>query len=297
MKRAKKKPEKGSKARILLYALFIFIVSFLLVFMIGTKKNKPEVNRGQKINVLITGMDNDGLRTDFLMAASLDTEKKKVNAILIPENTKMYVGGKYQKISAAHALFQNGRAKGIKGTIDAVVRLSAIPFNCYVEFSQNDFSELIDALGGVEFDVAEDLKYIDPVQDLKINIKKGHHIFDGEDALKLLRYESYKSGKSERSVVQKKFLEALVQQKFSPKFIQKAAEFAKNADIDTNLSVKDIINYSNILLGISRDDINFFICPGKSEDDYWIADTAELGKIITDVFGYDAQGITTDKIK
>ena len=297
MKRAKKKPEKGSKARILLYALFIFIVSFLFVFMIGTKKNKPEVNRGQKINVLITGMDNDGLRTDFMMAASLDTEKKKVNALLIPENTKMYVGGKYQKISAAHALFQNGRAKGIKGTIDAVVRLSAIPFNCYVEFSQNDFSELIDALGGVEFDVAEDLKYIDPVQDLKINIKKGHHIFDGEDALKLLRYESYKSGKSERSVVQKKFLEALVQQKFSPKFIQKAAEFAKNADIDTNLSVKDIINYSNILLGISRDDINFFICPGKSEDDYWIADTAELGKIITDVFGYDAQGITTDKIK
>ena len=297
MKRAKKKPEKGSKARILLYALFIFIVSFLFVFMIGTKKNKPEVNRGQKINVLITGMDNDGLRTDFLMAASLDTEKKKVNALLIPENTKMYVGGKYQKISAAHALFQNGRAKGIKGTIDAVVRLSAIPFNCYVEFSQNDFSELIDALGGVEFDVAEDLKYIDPVQDLKINIKKGHHIFDGEDALKLLRYESYKSGKSERSVVQKKFLEALVQQKFSPKFIQKAAEFAKNANIDTNLSVKDIINYSNILLGISRDDINFFICPGKSEDDYWIADTAELGKIITDVFGYDAQGITTDKIK
>lgn len=297
MKRAKKKPEKGSKARILLYALFIFIVSFLFVFMIGTKKNKPEVNRGQKINVLITGMDNDGLRTDFLMAASLDTEKKKVNALLIPENTKMYVGGKYQKISAAHALFQNGRAKGIKGTIDAVVRLSAIPFNCYVEFSQNDFSELIDAFGGVEFDVAEDLKYIDPVQDLKINIKKGHHIFDGEDALKLLRYESYKSGKSERSVVQKKFLEALVQQKFSPKFIQKAAEFAKNADIDTNLSVKDIINYSNILLGISRDDINFFICPGKSEDDYWIADTAELGKIITDVFGYDAQGITTDKIK
>ena len=63
------------------------------------------------------------------------------------------------------------------------------------------------------------------------------------------------------------------------------------------MKVKDIISYSNILLGVNRDDINFFICPGKSEGDYWIADTEALGEMITDVFGYDAQGITTDKIK
>ena len=299
MKRAKKKPERGTKIKILSWALGIFVLSFLLIFMIGSNRSKNglETDRGQKINVLITGMDNDGLRTDFLMAASLDTKEKKVNALLIPANTKMYVGGKYQKISAAHALFQNGRAKGINGTIEAVSRLSAIPFNCYVEFSQSDFSKLIDSLGGVEFDITEDLKYTDPTQDLKIDIKKGHHLLDGEDAQKLFRYESYKSGKGERNITQKKLLEALVNQKFSPKYIQKAADFAKNSDIETNLKVKDIISYSNILLGVNRDDINFFICPGKSEGDYWIADTEALGEMITDVFGYDAQGITTDKIK
>lgn len=299
MKRAKKKPEKGFKIRILTGALFIFIISFAVIFIIGTKSGTKteDIKTGQKINVLAVGMDNDGLRTDFLMAASLDTKDKKVNVLLIPENTKMYVGGKYQKISAAHAIFKDGKGNGINGTIEAVSRMSAIPFNYYVEFSQSDFSDFTDALGGIEFDVSEDMKYSDPTQNLEIDIKKGHHLLDGAEASKLLRYASYEDGKSQRSVTQKKFFEALIEQKFSPRYIKKAAEFFEKSDIETNLKAKDIISCSNALLGVSRDDIKIFICPGTSDGEYWIADTQALGEIITDVFGYDAQNITTDKMK
>ena len=56
-----------------------------------------------KINVLLMGVDVDGLRTDAIMLASFDTETKEVNMLSIPRDTKMYIGNRYQKINAAHA--------------------------------------------------------------------------------------------------------------------------------------------------------------------------------------------------
>ena len=42
-----------------------------------------------KINVLLMGVDVDGLRTDAIMLASFDTETKEVNMLSIPRDTKM----------------------------------------------------------------------------------------------------------------------------------------------------------------------------------------------------------------
>ena len=83
------------------------------------------------------------------------TPKKKrlMRADNLPRIRKCMSAGNIRKFQRRTHLFQNGRAKGINGNIEAVSRLSAIPFNRYVEFSQSDFSKLIDSLGGVEFDI------------------------------------------------------------------------------------------------------------------------------------------------
>ena len=41
-----------------------------------------------KINVLLMGVDVDGLRTDAIMLASFDTETKEVNMLSIPRDRK-----------------------------------------------------------------------------------------------------------------------------------------------------------------------------------------------------------------
>ena len=117
-----------------------------------------------KANVLLLGVDKDGLRTDTIIIASYDLDKNAVNMLSIPRDTRMYIGRQYQKINAAHALSQNGKMKGPQGTIEAVNRLTGIPINYYVEFSCEAFRNTIDALGGVEIDVPRRMKYSDGIQ-------------------------------------------------------------------------------------------------------------------------------------
>ena len=48
--------------------------------------------------------------------------------------------------------------------------------------------ELVDVIGGVEFEVPIDMNYDDPTQDLHIHLNKGMQTIDGEKAEQLLRF-------------------------------------------------------------------------------------------------------------
>lgn len=57
-----------------------------------------------KINVLLMGTDVDGYRTDSIILASFDTKTRDVKLMNIPRDLKIFVGNRYQKINAAHAI-------------------------------------------------------------------------------------------------------------------------------------------------------------------------------------------------
>ena len=309
MKRAKKSLKKERKIhyKIFFCSLFIFIAAFFTVIFIsglfggnGSEKNPLNDVQNQRINLLITGLDQDGLRTDLILIASYNTSSKKTDILLIPENTRMYVGGRYQKISAAHAIYKNGKPKGISGTIEALNRLTAIPLNYYMEFSEDAFRQIIDAFGGVDFNVPRNMKYSDPLQDLYINLKKGRQNLDGNKSCQLLKFASYEGGVQERTLTQKNFFEELARQKLNPEYISMLPGLYSELDIKTNLNTEDIIKYSNIILGLCGDDINFCTLPGYQEQNsvtYWIPDMDALKNIIKNTFGYDPVNITTDKTR
>ena len=310
MKRAKKHSQtkiRLQKFNIFAIALFIFIVAFFFVTLLsglfrgGNEQGaSPAPLTGQRINLLITGLDQDNLRTDLIMIASLDTATKKVDILSIPDNTRMYVGGRYQKISAAHAIKSGNEQKGISGTIDALNRLTAIPLNYYIEFSQDAFEEFIDNLGGMDFYVQQRMKYKDSFGGTSINLKKGEQTLDGKNALDLVRFASYSDGLIMRSYTQQDFCIALAEQKLNPEYIKDFPKLSEELNIKTNLKANDIIKYSNMMLELTSDNITFHTLPGhaeKSSVTYWIPDLDLLKILINDVFGYDAENITTDKVQ
>lgn len=287
----------------MLSALFIFIILFFaILFLGGLLGDKPETNEeafnNQRINLLLVGLDSDGLRTDLIFIASFDTASKKADVLAVPDNTRMYVGGRYQKISAAYAITENGNQKQIAGTVEALTRLTAIPINYYIEFSSDSFITLIDEFGGIEFDIPQDMKYSDPLKDLYINLKKGYQNLDGKKAYKLIQFASYDEGVQKRTDMQIDFFNALIEQKFNSEYIAKLPKIFKALDIKTNLTSDDMIKYSNIMLNIKADNISFHKCPGYQEKQsvtYWIPDIDSLKNIIQTVFGYDSENITVDK--
>ncbi len=256
-----------------------------------------------KVNVLILGVDKDGLRTDVIIVASYDLDNNKIEMLNIPRDTRMYIGNRYQKINAAHSLTQNGKIKGPQGSIEAVTRLTGIPINYYVEFSFDAFRNTIDALGGVDFDVPQRMKYSDPAQDLYIDLQPGYQHLDGDKAEQFVRFRKYPLGDIARVEAQQSFIKALAEQKLNFSIITKIPDLYRTLqdDIVTNFTIMDVMKYLPNIKELSAENINMHQLPGNFSGaeytaSYWITDMAALKTLISEVFGYDSSAITADPI-
>lgn len=274
---------------------------------------------GGKVNVLVMGVDKDGLRTDAIMLVSYDIENHSVKALSIPRDTRMYVGTKYQKINAAHAIGSaKGKPIGPQGTVEAVTRLTNVPINYYIDFSFDGIANCIDAMGPVEFEIPDlnndgvGMVYDDPEQDLHINLKPGLQKLNGEQCVHLLRYRkgnkingvrrTYANGDIDRIKVQQDFVKALVDQKLNASLVTKIPDIFEQIsnEMKTNLTVADVIKYSQGLDKIKSENIQIFSLPGNFsgagyDASYWLCDLDETRELIETEFGYDASEITIDK--
>ena len=276
-----------------------------------------------KINVLLMGVDVDGLRTDAIMLASFDTETKEVNMLSIPRDTKMYIGNRYQKINAVHAFVdESGEIGGATATCEAVTRITGIPINYYVDFSFDAVAHVIDELGPIEFTIPDlygdgvGMVYDDPVQSLHINLPPGDYQLNGQQAVWLMRYrhgnvdpstgvfKGYVNGDSDRVEMQQKFLKAVVDQKVNASLILKIPSIFKDisSEIKTNFTVSEVIKYSKYLADFSSVNIHSYSLPGEyssdsANGDVWIPNMDEIRTMVQDVFGYPADNITTDNPK
>ena len=271
-----------------------------------------------KINVLLMGVDEGGLRTDCIMVGSYDTEAKTAKLLSIPRDTRMRIGSKYQKINAAHAISSaSGGIMGAQGTVEAVTRLTGIPINFYIEFPFDAVAECMDLLGPVTFEIPDlyndgvGMVYDDPVQNLHINLKPGVQELNGEQVVHLLRYRKgnlkngvrhgYTQGDIERIEMQQRFFRELVDQKLNSTLILKLPAIFKqlSGSIKTNLTVKDVIKYSKYLTDFNADSLQTFSLPGASQTvdggSYWICNIEETRNLIRSEFGYSAENITIEK--
>lgn len=239
------------------------------------------------INVLVLGVDNDGLRTDTIMLVSYDMDKSMVNTLSIPRDTRVYFNRDYHKINAAHAV------GGTSLSVDVVENLTGIPIDYYVEFTTTAFRDIIDALGGVQFEVDRDMKYSDPVQGLKIDLKAGNQLLDGAKAEQLVRFRKYPEGDIMRVKTQQKFFKELVSQKLNPAIVKDLPKLyrALKDNIKTDISSADILKYVPNLLELSSQNLQMYSLPGDYNDkdygtSYWICDKTKTKDMVLNVFGY-----------
>ncbi len=281
--------------------------------------NTAEIERNaEKINVLLMGVDVDGLRTDAIMLAQYDVQQNEVNMLSIPRDTKMYIGNRYQKINAAHAFEKDGKIGGAEATVEAVSRITGVPIHYYVDFSFDAVAHVINELGPIEFTIPDlygdgvGMVYDDPVQSLHINLPPGTYELDGQKAVWLMRYrhgnpdenghfKGYVNGDADRVEMQHEFLKALVDQKVNAKLILKLPAIFKEVskELKTNLTASDVIKYAKYLTGFSSANIHAYSLPGEYGDDdsngsIWKINIEETQKLIQEVFGYDASGITVN---
>ena len=151
------------------------------------------------VNILLLGVDEGGNRSDTIMLVSLNGKTNKVNILSIPRDTRVPVGRGYQKINAAIGIGKQEVAKGNlqepeELSVEKVKMLTGLPIHYFMSIDFDGFKEVIDVLGGVDFEVPFNMVYDDPVQNLHINLKAGMQHLDGEAAHDFVRFRQGNPG-------------------------------------------------------------------------------------------------------
>lgn len=186
---------------------------------------------------LVMGMDDGNGNTDTIMAVTYDVKNKHVSVASIPRDTLVDVPRTVKKINAAYS------AGGIEEVQREVSSILGFPVDHYVTVNLRGFKALVDAVGGVDFEVPINMNYDDPTQDLHIHLNKGMQHLDGTKALQLVRFRSgYANADIGRIATQQKFLTALAKKLISWDSVAKINEFVEifAQNVKTDLSVGNL---------------------------------------------------------
>ena len=225
---------------------------------------QPKALQDGVYNILICGTDDDGTRTDTIIIAHLDANDHTVALLSIPRDTPVATGGGgLMKINSVYA---GGGADGMQRLSGRLRELLGFPVDGYVLVNLDAFKKTVDLVGGVEFDVPQDMDYEDASQDLYIHLKAGLQRLDGEKAMELVRFrKGYASQDIQRTQVQQQFLKALAKQCLSVSSLSKLKEFADifAEDVTTDLTVGNMIWYGKELMACDFDSMQTYTAEGE----------------------------------
>lgn len=247
-----------------------------------------------RINFLILGMEDT--RSDTIILASFCQDSKRFDLIAIPRDTyvhrKGYNDGEKRKLNSVY--FDHG-VDGVKKTVAYV--LPDIPIHHHVMIDYDAVENIVDLIGGVEIDVPFHMKYKDPSSKppLDIDIQAGNQILDGKQSLDFIRYRKgnnrigYRDGDLGRIKAQQQFLKA-----FASKAMDNAVTVITRGlkYVDTDVRFLDALSYGRNVIGISGEDIEFRLLPGKPDFrevnrriySYYIYNDREIKSMLEEIY-------------
>lgn len=234
--------------------------------------------KGGFYTILLSGLDDDNGGSDTNILMAVDTVNGYVYGVSIPRDSKAIIGGKAHKINYA---YNKGGTELLASTVSEQL---GIPVDYTVCVNLQGFTALVDAIGGVDFEVPINMDYDDPIQGLSIHFKKGMQHLSGADALRVVRFRhnndgtGYGSEDLGRMQTQQKFLKAVAKKMFS--FENLMSNPRKYAEIfgqyvDTDLSVTDLAWFGMQVLGMGVDKIDFSTLPNEWKYPYIYLDPDE----------------------
>ena len=255
--------------------------------------------KGGFYTILLSGLDDDNGGSDTNILMAVDTVNGYVYGASIPRDSKAIIAGKARKINYAY------NKGGTKLLADTISEQLGIPVDYTVSVDLKGFTALVDAIGGVDFEVPINMDYDDPIQGLGIHFKKGMQHLSGADALRVVRFRhnndgtGYGSEDLGRMQTQQKFLKAVAKKMFS--FENLMSNPRKYAEIfgqyvDTDLSVTDLAWFGMQVLGMGVDKIDFSTLPNEWKYPYIYLDPDETLALVNTYLNPYVEDRTADDL-
>lgn len=265
-----------------------------------------ELTKLEPIQILIMGESgvDDYKLADSIMIASYNPKTQDASILSLPRDT--YVGKKNRKTATQNYLasykintvFRNGT--NIPEAIDRINELTGLDLEKYVIIDTKALVKLVDAIGGVTFNVPIDMDYEDSSQDLYIHLKAGEQLIDGPKAEQLLRFRhnddgstypsSYGQQDFGRMRTQREFIIATLKQTLKPYNIFKIKQIIDimEENVKTNVDFATVKAYVPSAVKFNAENIKTDMVPGDVEMcngvSLYIANTSKTKKIVSELF-------------
>ena len=268
--------------------------------------DEQTLKRLPKVYCLVTGQSQN--LTDTIMVCSYDPKTQEASILSIPRDT--FIGrnkntaDSYDKINA---LYQISPEK----TLDAVNQITGLDIKYYLNIDTKALRQVVDAIGGVDFDVPIDMDYDDCTQDLAIHLKAGFQHLDGDKAEQVVRFRHNNDGTSYpmeygdndlgRMKTQRAFIEAVVKKMATPTTLAKLPELIKvaEANVTTNIDVSTAKDYAPYAVDFKTENLKTETLPGTPQmfNSLWFfsPDKTETKRIVEELFGDDEENLENDE--
>lgn len=258
----------------------------MLATLAGHDENTRKTLGEFKCLILGISTDQDGVDlTDTIIAMSYNPATQKASLLSIPRDT--YTGYNppmataYEKINALYS-----RKHRPDETLEAVNRITGLDIPYYIVVKNEGLRKLVDAIGGVTFDVPIDMDYDDDSQDLYIHLKAGEQLLDGKKAEYLVRFRHNNDGSSYpseygdndtgRMRTQREFIMQVMKQTLKPENITKVFELIDIAkeNIISNVNYDVAKDYVPYAVEFDTLDLTTGVLPGyntnQNEQGTWV---------------------------
>lgn len=247
--------------------------------------NKEE---GQYL-ILLVGVDKNGnddntdfTRTDTIMLISADTKTGEMELMSIPRDSRVKIRDKFDKVNHAHAF------GGIELTMQTLRQFLGLDIDYYVQVNYQALINIVDALGGVDYDVPEGIN----IHKGKVKINPGPNHLDGNEVMWYLRTRNiYNNGDIGRVNTQQAFVKAMVDEMVKKSKDMNLMTFISNyiKYVKTNLPMSAMLDLAGHINSFSSDKMSTHTVPGMEQTingtSYWIPDYDKTWQIVDDSYG------------
>jgi len=289
-KKSKEKKQKRKGGRI--FGKIILILLLIIIILAGIFAYKVYKNGGGLTGIVstIVGTDPEKTKnlpdfyclllgkseamTDTIMVAKYSPSTGEAALLSIPRDS--FVGNNPNTATASDKINSKYQISPQK-TIDAVNKLTGLNLKYYITVDTKALRDLVNAIGGVYFDVPIKMDYDDSSQNLYIHLEPGYQLLDGEKAEWLVRFRhnnngtsySYEYGDNDlgRMRTQREFIMAVAKQALKLENITKINDILKivEEEVETNIDWDTMMEYAPALLNINADNIKTGMLPGTAQ--------------------------------
>ena len=291
----------------------------------GIVNNNPNLKPGEEPEdgdgSLVTGRKDDyftflligrdtagGGNTDTLILVSYDVPNGQVNMMSIPRDTAINVPWSVKKINSVYNAKESSGG-GMEGLKQQVAYLTGVMPDRHVIIEWKAVGRIVDAVGGVEFDVPRNMNYDDPYQDLHIHFNKGMQKLDGQKAMELLRYRhdnDYRVGYNDtgRMNTQRDFLKAMAKKVLKLGNIAKIGEFIDifMENVETDMTLTDMMWFASKAISVDVESMQSSTLPyidvGRYRGgDYLLPNGPEIVPLVNEQFNPYNRDVTLDDLR